>query len=820
LPGVDVRLDIKPLDVAAACALQDELGVSFPVAQILTRRGLSAPDAARAWLAAADRHDVALFAGLDVAVATVLRHVRDRTRITIHGDYDVDGVCSTAILVRTLRHLGAEVDWYLPGRVEDGYGLQPATVDRLRERGTKLLITVDCGITAVEEVALAQAAGIEVVVTDHHTPRADGRLPDAPLVHPGVCGYPCPELCAGAVAYKFAGALLAGAGEDPAFADGDLDLVALATVADCVPLVGENRRLVREGLTVLKRTAKPGLRALMRVAKADPGSLDATAIGFRLAPRINAAGRMLRADAALELVLTDDEDRAAVVAEELDRLNGERRHTETRILFSAEAQCAQACADGVPAAFVLCGDEWHPGVIGIVASRLAERHHRPVVMVAMDGDRGTGSGRSIPGFDLLAGLDAAAAHLERHGGHAAAAGCTVARDRIDAFRAAFVAHAAKTLSPDDLLPVERVDAVVCGDELGLELADELLALSPFGIGNPAPNLLVPGAQLTDPRPMGEGKHLRFTVRAGGVQARAVAFGCSTLPEGADTGLPVTFRLERNEWNGTVEPRLVLRQAVTGRAPGRIAVLGEAPSWEEGVLAAYATEEIVFAASTIAPRGGPDAWLAAAGPRGRDRRGSGIAGVIGALSASADTVLVVACDTGARAPQLAAVADDISLVAWPVLERDPRLAAAFDHLVVLDPPADPALLAGVTSACPDTVAHLAWGADELGFTQHVHVVLHTLRDPLAQVYRALRSGVDPATALRGDGPRPRHPLLAGRLLRVLHEAGLATVDPATLHVVLNAVDGRVDLQRSATHRVCTHRLEQGDRWLRTARPRAA
>ncbi|MCW3016363.1 MAG: single-stranded-DNA-specific exonuclease RecJ [Solirubrobacterales bacterium] len=817
---MDVRLDIKPLDVRAAISLQDALGVSFPVAQILTRRGLADPDAARAWIAAADAHDVRLFSGLDVAVATVLRHVRDGTRITIHGDYDVDGVCATAILVRTLRYLGAEVDWYLPGREEDGYGLQPATVDRLSTRGTRLLITVDCGITAVDEVALAQAAGIEVVVTDHHSPRADGRLPDAPLVHPAVCGYPCPQLCAGGVAYKFAGALLTGAGQDPAFADADLDLVALATVADCVPLVDENRRLVREGLSALRRTPKPGLRALMRVAKADPAALDATAIGFRLAPRINAAGRMLRADAALELILTDDEDRARVVAEELDRLNAERRHTETRILFSAEAQVAQASADGVPAAFVLAGDDWHPGVIGIVASRLAERHHRPVVMVALDGTHGTGSGRSIPGFDLLAGLNAAAAHLERHGGHQAAAGCTVARAQVDAFRAAFVAHAAATLQPGDLLPLERVDAVVCGDELGLELADELQRLAPFGIGNPAPNLLVPGAQLVDARPMGEGKHVRFTVRAGGVQARAVAFGMSALPEGAEAGLPATFRLERNEWQGTIEPRLVLRQAITDTPPGRITALGEASTWEAAVRAAFDEATTAFGASTIAPRAGGDPWLAAAGSRARDRRGSGVAGVIGALTASPDTVLVVAADAGIRAPQLAAVADGISLVSWPVLEADPGLAAAFGHIVVLDPPADPALLASVTGACPDTMAHLAWGAEELGFTEHVHAVLHTLRGPLATVYRALRDGVDPVTALRGDGGRPRHPLLVGRLLRVLHEAGLASVDASTLRVVLNTVDGRVDLSASATYRVCTERLGQGERWLTTARPMAA
>ncbi len=345
-------------------------------------------------------------------------------------------------------------------------------------------------------------------------------------------------------------------------------------------------------------------------------------------------------------------------------------------------------------------------------------------------------------------------------------------------------------------------------------------LSPFGIGNPAPNLLVPGAQLTDPRPMGEGKHLRFTVRAGGVQARAVAFGCTTLPAGAEDGLPVTFRLERNEWQGTVEPRLVLRQAVTGRAPGHVTILGEAAGWEEAVLAAFATADVPLAPEPIALPAGTDPWLTAAGPDARDRRGSGIAGVLGALTASSDRVLVVACDAGVRAPQLAALADAVSLVGWPVLEGDPAAAASFRHLVVLDPPADPVLLARVKRACPDTVAHLAWGVDELGFTQHVHAVLHTLRDPLAQVYRALRSGVDPVTALRGDGPRPRHPLLAARLLRVLDEAGLATVDAATLRVSLKTVDGRVDLGRSATHRQCSDRLAQGNRWLSTARPRAA
>ena len=397
-------LNIPPAPIATVRALERRLGVSFALAQVLVRRGLGEEEAARTWLAAQERHDPSAFAGIDAAVDLVLSHVRGATRVTVHGDYDVDGVCSTAILVRALRSLGADVDWYLPSRTEDGYGLSAATVTRLAERGTRLLLTADCAITAIDEVAQARALGLDVVVTDHHSPRADGSLPEAPIVHPAVCGYPCPDLCAAGVAYKFAAALLSGAGRDPAGADEDLDLVALATVADCVPLRDENRRLVREGLHALATSTKPGIRALLRVAKVDPGALDARAIGFRLAPRINAAGRLYRADAGLELVLTDDPERAAAIADELDHANAERRLTETRILFEAEAQVREL---GEQPAYVLAGEGWHPGVIGIVASRIAERHHRPCVMLAMDGDEGTGSGRSIPAFDLLGGLDAA-----------------------------------------------------------------------------------------------------------------------------------------------------------------------------------------------------------------------------------------------------------------------------------------------------------------------------------------------------------------------------------------------------------------------------
>ena len=340
----DVRLQVSPYDYAAAERLAVILDISHVTAQVLVRRGFGDPAAARAFLAAGARHPLDAFGGLRAGAQRILEHVGRGSRITVHGDYDVDGVSATAVLVRALRTLGADVDWYLPSRIDDGYGLAMATVERLAARGTGLLVTVDCAITAVEEVAAARAAGVDVVVTDHHAPRADGRLPDAPIVHPGVGGYPCPELCAAGVAHLLARALLEAAGKDPAAADADLDVVALATVADCVPLVDENRRLVREGLRALASTRKPGLQALMDVARVDPSGVDAGAIGFRLAPRINAAGRLHRADAGLELLLTGDLARARAVAAELDAVNVERRDVETRILFEAEAQVADARA--------------------------------------------------------------------------------------------------------------------------------------------------------------------------------------------------------------------------------------------------------------------------------------------------------------------------------------------------------------------------------------------------------------------------------------------------------------------------------------------
>jgi single-stranded-DNA-specific exonuclease len=813
---VDARLAVSPYEFAAAERLAASLGCSHVLAQVLVRRGHGEPEAARAFLAAADAHPLSAWPGLAEAAERILGH----RRVTVHGDYDVDGICATAVLVRALRTLGRDVDWYLPSRIDDGYGLARSTVERLAARGTELLVTVDCAVTAVEEVAAARALGLDVVVTDHHSPRADGALPDAPVVHPRLNGYPCPDLCASGVAYKLAQALLAAAGEDPSLCDEDLDLVALATVADVVPLRDENRRLVRAGLRAMGTTRKPGLRALMDVARVDPSGVDAAAIGFRLAPRLNAAGRLYRADAGLELLLTEDSERAGAIARELDAVNTERRDVETRIRFEAEALVAQH----PPAnAYVLAAEGWHPGVIGIVAARIAERHHRPAVLIALDGDEGTGSGRSIPAFDLLAGLHAGAGQLERYGGHRAAAGLSLRRSAVDAFRDAFCAHAAAVLSPEDLTPEVRVDAVAPGDALSLALAEELEQLAPFGMANPPVSLLVPAARLADPRALGEGRHVAFTLTAGGARSRCVLFGAgSSLPVEAGEPADAAVRLEIDRWNGTVSPRLVLRHAAPC-ARREIEVLGEPETFAAGLCAELdrALGEAPGALAGRADRrdlsGAARPGVSAAGRRTlRDVRGTGLAGVLGDLVATGEPVLAVTAHAPYRARTLQGRVGGFAIASWAALEDAPGLAAPFLHIVALDPPAAPLL----DHPSGEGWTHLAWGTPELEFAVRIHEWNFALRDPLITVYRALRAagvacGEACEAVLRGEGRQPRSAALAGRLVRVLAELGLVGFDrggPA-----LRPVDRpeRTPLERSAAYRAYQRRLEDGRRFLTTS-----
>src|SRR5919198_1544890 len=393
---------LKPCDRDAVARLSRELSLSPTTASVLVRRGYDEVEAARAFLEGAlPAHDPLGLGDMAAACEVIRTAVAAGRRICVHGDYDADGLCATTLAVLILRELGADVDWHLPSRFDEGYGVRGETLSRLADEGCGLVVTVDCGITAVDEIAAAKRLDLDVVVTDHH--RVGDELPDCPVVGPyRDSAYPFRELCGTGVVFKLGQALL-GADAEPLMRQ--LDLVALATIADVVPLVDENRGLAIAGLRALARTQKPGLRELMRVARVDAAALDTGSVGFRLAPRLNAAGRLGHPEAALELLLTDDRERAATLARRLDELNRDRQAVEERILREAVDEIeswppAQQRRRG----YVLAREEWHEGVIGIVASRLVERYQRPVVLIAGSDREWKGSGRSTGSFDPPAGL--------------------------------------------------------------------------------------------------------------------------------------------------------------------------------------------------------------------------------------------------------------------------------------------------------------------------------------------------------------------------------------------------------------------------------
>ena len=551
---------IRPCPHRQASGLAKELGLSEITASVLVRRGYGDPEVARAFLAGEQPlHDPFLLGDMAGAVERIRTVIAAGRRICVHGDYDVDGICATVLAVLVLRELGAEVEWHLPSRFDEGYGVSGQTLERLSEEGCGLVLTVDCGITAVEEVRRASELGLDVVVTDHHRPGDE--LPDCPIVATRPSDYPFQELCGTGVVYKLGQALL---GAESEVLRRHLDLVALATIADVVPLVGENRSLAIAGLRTLARTQKLGLRALMKAAHVDPAAIDAGKVGFRLAPRINAAGRLGDPRAALELLLTEDAEEARRLADRLEELNRDRQAVEDKILRAAIAQVEEwSEAKRRRSGYVVWGEDWHEGVIGIVASRLVERYHRPVVLIAGRDGLWKGSGRSIPSFDLHGALGACSTFLERFGGHRAAAGLSIAPDSVEAFADAFAAQAEGLLGPEDLVPATVVDAVLPRDaKLTLELCEELRALAPFGLANPDVTLLAPGCELGELATVGDGKHLRFRVQRDGRDAGgAIAFGQGTKLDRyrREGRYDVAFRLQENHWNGTVSPQLVVRR---------------------------------------------------------------------------------------------------------------------------------------------------------------------------------------------------------------------------------------------------------------------
>ena len=535
-------------------SLADALRVPPTLARLLVQRGYGAADEAQRFLRPTldTLGDPLELPDMAPAVAAVTEAVRAGTPILVHGDYDVDGQCGAALLTRVLRAAGATVAPFLPNRMRDGYDLGPAGLAAARAAGAGLIVTCDCGTTARETVSAARAAGLRVVITDHHVP---GELPDADaVVNPrrGDPDAPWADLCGTGVAFKLAQALVPALGLPEHLPLHVLDLVALATIADVVPLTGENRVLARFGLRKLQETRWAGVKALIEVAGLQGKPIRAGHVGFVLGPRLNAAGRIGEAMDGLALLLADDPADALARARRLETQNAQRQELDQRILQEAVDVVERDVRLDEEYGLVLASETWHPGVIGIVASRVVERYARPAILVAFEGDTGKGSGRSIAGFDLHAAIAECAPHLLRYGGHRMAAGVTVARGELDAFRAAFNAVARARLAADDLVPRRRIDAVVRLDELSLDLERLLRHLEPCGAGNPTPVFGVTGVAVRDARPVGA-NHLRLLLQDETGKIPAIGFDWADRVDPAWWRAPVdvAFQLQQNEWRGDV-----------------------------------------------------------------------------------------------------------------------------------------------------------------------------------------------------------------------------------------------------------------------------
>ena len=550
-------------DPSATQALAAELRIPEPLAAILVQRGIVSADVAKAFLRPhlerlSDPH---CWADMPAAVGLLVRAVREKRTILVHGDYDVDGQCGAAMLTRILRSAGASVHAFVPHRIRDGYDFGPAGLAEARRIGASLIVTCDCGITAVEAVRAARNEGIDVIVTDHHLPGEalppanavlDPRRPDCPSEDKNLSGT--------GVAFKLAQALVHALGLSANLPLHFLDFVALATIADVVPLVGENRILVRHGLKMLGDSRWVGLRALVETAGLAGRPLRAAHVGFILAPRLNAAGRIGDANDGLRLLLTEDPKEAAALARELETINARRQEMDQVILDEA-IELVDKTLSPTDAAIVLGNEAWHPGVIGIVASRLVERYGRPTFLIGWDqggGEFGRGSGRSIPGFDLHGALLRVGAHLEKYGGHTMAAGFTIRRDRFDDFRTAFLGVCGELLTPDQLAPSQRVDLELPLAVLSEELERLIRHLEPCGAGNPAPVFGVRNARAVGARRVGT-NHLRFTLDDGSAVLPAIGFRWADhVPEDwLGQPLDVAFRLERDDWQGhvTIQARI-------------------------------------------------------------------------------------------------------------------------------------------------------------------------------------------------------------------------------------------------------------------------
>lgn len=767
---------VNPYPWRAAQKLAADLGLPLVAAMVLAARGFTDSETARRFLECDfPLPDPFLFGHMEEAVDTISRAVDEKRRVVIHGDYDADGITATAVMVLGLRDLGLEADWYLPSRFNEGYGLSRQAVDAISAGGPGVLITVDCGVNYPDEVAYARDVGLDVIVIDHHRPGP--RLPDCHLIHETVGEYPHGDLCGVGLALKVMHALhirRSGAEGDvlPPNLHDLLDLVALGTIADLASLQGENRYYVKEGLKLIAIGRRVGLRALSEVAGC-AGVVDSGAVAYRLAPRLNAAGRLADPSPPLRLLLTDDEDEATALAATLHELNGARQDVERQMLEEALRQ-VEELAD-LPPILVLAGPEWHEGVVGIVASRLVERYHRPTILLGVRDGVAKGSGRSISAYDLVSGLSACADHLTVYGGHSQAAGLTLPAEGVTGFSRAIEAHAGGVLRPVDFVAAYRADAVLRGEDVNADTATALAALGPFGSGNPRPRLVLVGAELQQAETTRNGAHLRCMVSVDGVRARAIGFGMGTAVSAvreAPGPRVLGVELRVNEWQGTLRPEFLLdRVGPAGdegdRSMGWAAGCGyvkpvEPSVSEDAVCPAGARRVDIHGSRGVGER--PVLMPAGA----RDARGSrGVAGAMAQVLASGERVMLAACSLpqawaalggrlglgeiwgdevccvgrGSNHERLALVAQArVALVEWECMDRLYEATSPWDHVVAAGPPFRPEHVAALhrmeTEGCS---VHLYYGDDERSETVRLLRYLVHPRFAMVCLFRAGQEG---------------------------------------------------------------------------------
>jgi single-stranded-DNA-specific exonuclease len=768
---------VAPYSWSDADRLARELGLPFVAATILASRGLGDPVKARAFLECVNEvPDPYLFGHMAAAVDAILGAVTNGDRIVVHGDYDADGITATALMVLGLRELGLAAESYLPNRFTEGYGLSRGAVESIAASGPGLLITVDCGVNYPDEVARARELGLEVVVVDHHEPGPV--LPDCHLIHSVVGHYPNSDLCGVGLAFKVVHALhmrLYGspATEVPEQLHKYLDLVAVGTIADLAPVLGENRYYVKEGLKLIAIGARTGFRALAKVASCT-GGVDSGAVAFRIAPRLNAAGRLADATPPLDLLLTDDERKATEISQKLHELNGERQDVERRILEDAVAQ-AESLSE-LPPILVLSGKEWHEGVVGIVASRLVEKYSRPAILLSVRDGIAKGSGRSISAYDLVCGLNECADWLTVYGGHTMAVGLTLAEDNLEGFKKAIEEHAASVLKASDLLPLYRADAVLRGEDISSDTAVALASLGPFGSGNPRPRLVVLDAEVSQPEVTRTGGHLRCLVDVEGVRARAIGFGLgdklSSLRDNPRRRA-LGVQLRNNEWQGNLKPEFQLDSVGEPTAATELTECGPecshravSPAGAQSVEAGVPQSEGLLAGHSARHPGGGDAPFRVTSARDL-RDDAGRTAALAQVLATGEPAVLLVCsvphtlaDLTARIPFADLVGGEVGcagkscwqsgtgcsdaprvvVVEWDAAIREPAFTKSRVHAVVLDPPYRPQHTSLVRSLADEGVrVHLLYGDVERNKTAKLLRYLVHPRFAMVCVYRALRRG---------------------------------------------------------------------------------